>query len=125
MPGYKSMIALYPEHKIGIVVLTNKISMINEGLVNLISDYIIHPELIDWSDNRKYFTYFGYSWDNPPTMDLNPNIPSNFSSYMGLYEDKVYGPAYIKIVDSSAFLELMPSKFLLSGKLYYMDKSRG
>ena len=124
MPGYKSMIALYPENKIGIVVLTNKISMINEGLVNMISTYIMHPELADWSDNRKYFTYFGYSWDNPEKIDLKSNVIKGFSKYTGLYEDKVYGKATISIQDGTPTLELLPSKKLFSGPLYFINNER-
>ncbi|TMU54481.1 serine hydrolase domain-containing protein [Flagellimonas algicola] len=124
MPGYKSMVTFYPEHGIGIVVLTNKITMINEGLVTMISSYLIQPELTDWSENRKYFTYFNYSWDNPQSIQIAPNIPTDFQRYEGLYEDKVYGQAQVKMVNSDAILELLPSKDNLSGKLYYLDKLR-
>ncbi len=123
MPGYKSMIAFYPESKIGIVVLTNKISMINEGLVNMISTYIMHPSLADWSQNRKYFTYMGYSWDNPEKIDLETNI-KGFSKYAGLYEDKAYGKATISIQDGTPTLELLPSKKLFSSPLYFINEER-
>lgn len=124
MPGYKSIVALYPEEKIGVVVLTNKITMINEGLMNMISTYIIDPELTDWSENRKYFTYFGYSWDNPQNIRIAANIPMDFHKYEGLYEDKVYGQAQVRKVNSDAILELLPSKHNLSGKLYRLDKQK-
>ncbi|WP_422083133.1 serine hydrolase [Ulvibacterium sp.] len=124
MPGYKSMVALYPEHNIGIVVLTNKISMINEGLVNMISTYIKHPELTDWSNNRKYFTYFGYSWDNPKKMNRKSSAVKGFLKYTGLYEDKVYGKASISIQEGIPTLKLLPNKELFSGTLYYASDER-
>ncbi|UJH67292.1 serine hydrolase [Muricauda sp. SCSIO 65647] len=123
MPGYKSMVALYPESRLGIVVLTNKISSINEGLINMISTYIIKPELTDWSENRKYFSYFGYSWDNPKNTDLSVNLPSNFSQYTGLYEDNVYGKASIRSINGRGILKLLPSEELFSGILYPVDKT--
>lgn len=123
MPGYKSLVALYPKQKIGIVVLTNKISMINEGLVNMISSYLTNPELIDWSNNRKYFTYFGYSWDNPKTIDLEISLPRNIQKYEGIYKDDIYGKAEIKNKDGVAILELLPSKKMLSGQLQYVNES--
>ncbi|WP_420402044.1 serine hydrolase domain-containing protein [Flagellimonas sp.] len=124
MPGYKSIVALYPEEKIGIVVLTNKITMINEGLMNMISSYIINPELTDWSQNRKYFTYFSYSWDREENIQISPNIPSSFAKYCGVFEDKVYGQAQVKMVNSDAILELVPSKDKLSGRLFFLDNQR-
>ncbi|MEX0314203.1 MAG: serine hydrolase domain-containing protein [Allomuricauda sp.] len=123
MPGYKSIMALFPEHKIGIVVLTNKITMINEGLMNMISSYIIDPEKVDWSENRKYFTYFHYSWDTPTTLRTKPNLPDSFNKYIGLYKDDVYGLAKIKKVNETGVLELLPSKKMLSGQLYFENKS--
>jgi CubicO group peptidase (beta-lactamase class C family) len=123
MPGYKSLVALYPKHKIGIVVLTNKISMINEGLVNMIASFLINPKLIDWSNNRKYFTYFGYSWDKPKIIGSETALPNNFQKYMGSYEDKVYGKAEINFINETALLELLPSKKLLTGKLYFLSDS--
>ncbi|MGX1929885.1 serine hydrolase domain-containing protein [Flagellimonas sp. 2504JD4-2] len=123
MPGYKSIMAFFPAHKIGIVVLTNKITMINEGLVGMISSYIAHPEKVDWSDNRKYFTYFNYSWDTPKTINHKPNLPDNFEKYVGLYKDDVYGIAEIKRANEMGILELLPSKKMLSGHLYFHNES--
>ena len=124
MPGYKSMIALYPENSLGIVVLTNKISLINEGLINMISSYVTKPDLIDWSDNRTYFSHFGYSWDNPEKTKMSSNLPLNFDQYKGLYEDDVYGKASICSVNGKGILKLLPSKELFSGTLYPVDSTK-
>ena len=124
MPGYKSMVAIYPEYQLGIVVLTNQISLINEGLVNMIAAYLKDPSLVDWSNNRKYFSYFTYSWDNPKQIKIKPNLPDDFSQYIGRYQDQIYGQARVIMNGTDAILELLPSKDLLSGKLYYLGNSR-
>ncbi len=46
-----------------------------------------------------------------------------FSSYKGEYEDKVYGKAVIRRKEGKPYLELLPSKHLLSGYLYYLDEN--
>lgn len=48
MPGYKSSIVLFHENSAGIVLLTNKISPINDQLINVITDYLTKPEKINW-----------------------------------------------------------------------------
>jgi len=44
--------------------------------------------------------------------------------YEGDYEDKVYGKANIRNENGKAVLELLPTKELFKGNLYYLSKNR-
>ncbi|MEM9143863.1 MAG: hypothetical protein AAGA86_12820 [Bacteroidota bacterium] len=50
-------------------------------------------------------------------------IPDNFHSYAGPYTDKLYGKAQIQTENGTAVLELLPSRKLFSGPLYFMNDS--
>lgn len=124
MPGYRSMITLYPESEIGIVVLANKLTLTCDNLAEMIADYLLHPEKANWSDNRKYFNNFRFSWDDPKTLDMPYEIPDDFSRYVGKYTDKIYGDAEVKVQNGVAMLTLLPSPELFSGKLYFLNETK-
>ncbi|MEJ7739379.1 MAG: hypothetical protein WKF97_18285 [Chitinophagaceae bacterium] len=126
MPGYKSTIIIIPEAGTGIIILTNKISYLNEELAGVIVDYL-DLKKINWKEagDNDCLKNFNFPWDDETDSisQLQSVIPG-LALYKGRYEDKAYGKAVIFENGSEAILELSPSKKQLSGRLYYLDKNR-
>lgn len=127
MPGYKSSIVLFPKKGDAIVILTNKISPINDQLISVLTEYLTKSEKINWSQADKNMSRKStvYMWDKEreDVSKLKSDIP-NISIYEGEYEDKVYGKAIIKNENGKAVLELLPTKELFTGNLYYLSKDK-
>ena len=127
MPGYKSSIVLFPKRGEAIVILTNKISPINDQLINALTEYLTQSENINWfqTDINMSRKSTVYTWDKEreDVSKLKSNIP-NMAIYEGDYEDKVYGKANIRNENGKAVLELLPTKELFKGNLYYLSKNR-
>jgi len=121
MPGYRSSIVLFPETGSGIVILTNKLSPINDQLINAIKNYLHEPTAMNWlaADSAMSSKGTVYKWDREPkdNSKLNSSI-TDFDDYIGTYEDKVYGRAVIRKENGKPFLELLPAKEPFSGYLY-------
>ncbi len=121
MPGYHSSIVLFPETGSGIVILTNKLSPINDQLINVIKSYLQGPTVMNWLTADSAMSAKGtvYKWDREPenVNKLNSSI-TGFDDYLGVYEDKVYGQAVIRTENGKPFLELLPAKEAFSGCLY-------
>lgn len=127
MPGYKSSIVLYPESGNAIVILTNKISPISDQLINVLKGYLTNPKKINWlqADSNMSRKKTIYYWDKEreDVSKLKSVIP-NIENYEGEYEDKVYGKAIIRKEDGKAVLELLPTKKLFSGYLYFLSQDK-
>ncbi len=126
MPGYKSFITIIPEDSIGIIILTNKITYLNEELADVIIKYLT-TNTMDWreTENNMYGKNFHFLWDeddSDTTYKQHSFIP-DISVYKGIYEDKGYGKAVIREENGKGFLELLPSKKQFSGYLYYINKN--
>jgi len=121
LPGYKSFVTIIPEDKTGIVILTNKITYLDEELTDVVMNYL-NAEKMNWqaADKNLNGKNFHFSWDDN-NIDTNSNQPiPNLSLYTGLYEDREYGKASIKEENGKAILELLPSKKQFTGRLYYV-----
>lgn len=127
MPGYKSSIVLFPKRGDAIVILTNKISPINDQLINVLKDYLTNPQKVNWlqADSNMSRKQTVYYWDKEreDISKLKSTIP-NIAIYEGDYEDKVYGKANIRNENGKAVLELLPTKELFTGNLYYLTKDK-
>lgn len=127
MPGYISSVVLFPESSSGIVILTNKISPVNDQLVKTITNYLYQKEAFDWkeADNEMSGKGTVFNWDmkRKPEPKKSALIP-NFNRYEGEYEDTAYGKAVIRRENGKPFLELLPTKELFSGFLYNIDPDR-
>jgi CubicO group peptidase (beta-lactamase class C family) len=123
MPGFKSTVSISPDNRTGIVILSNKISYFNDELMGIIMEYL-ESKQINWkqADKDLYFKNFNFDWDQEPDISsqLNSYIP-DLSLYEGQYEDKGYGKAVIRLESEKAILELLPTKKLFSGRLYYVS----
>jgi CubicO group peptidase (beta-lactamase class C family) len=127
MPGYKSSVVIFPKSGAGIVLLTNKISPISDQIISVLEDYLTKSENINWQQADKNMSRKRtvYTWDKEreDVSKLESSIP-NIRSYEGEYEDSVYGKAIIRTKNGKAFLELVPTKDLFSGYLYYLGKDK-
>jgi CubicO group peptidase (beta-lactamase class C family) len=127
MPGYKSSIVLFPKSGDAIVILTNKISPISDQLISVISEYLTTSEKTNWFQADKNMSRKStvYMWDKEreDVSKLKSAIP-NIAKYVGEYQDKVYGKASIRIENGKAVLELLPTKDLFTGYLYYISKDK-
>lgn len=127
MPGYKSSIVLFPKRGAALVILTNKISPINDQLISVLTEYLTKSEKMAWFQADKNMSRKStvYIWDKEreDISKLKSNIP-NLANYEGDYEDKVYGKANIRNENGKAVLELSPAKELFTGNLYYLSKDK-
>ncbi len=126
MPGYKSSIVLFPKSGDAMVILTNKISPINDQLIRFITDYLTKLEKTDWLQADKNMSRKStiYMWDKEKDISKLKSALPNIGNYEGEYEDKIYGKAIIKKQNGEAVLSLLPTKELLSGCLYYLSKDK-
>ena len=62
MPGYKSFVTVIPEDSIGIVIVTNKITYLNEELAGVIINYLT-TDTMNWqeADKNMYGKNFNFS----------------------------------------------------------------
>lgn len=127
MPGYKSSIVIFPESGAGIVVLTNKISPLSDQLIGALTDCLAKSEKINWFQADKNMSRKStvYKWDKEreDVGKLISAIP-NIAKYEGEYVDSVYGKAVIRKENGKAFLELLPTKELFAGYLYYKSENK-
>lgn len=120
LPGIMSSIAIHVNDSTGIIVLTNKINNLNNQLISIISHYLISGKQ-NWEEADQ--SLMGKSrlfpWDKArDTTRLNPVVP-HAASYTGIYSDKAYGKAAIKIKENRLLLQLSASETPFTGTLYY------
>lgn len=115
MPGMISDVSLIPEDNFGIVILSNA----ETGMVTAIRNYIMETLLLkdakDW--NKIMLDAFkkrveGYEKENVRREEVRvkntkPSLP--LEKYCGIYEDKMYGKAEVKMNDGKLFLQFLPS----------------
>lgn len=127
MPGYKSSIVLFPKRGDAIVILTNKISPISDQLISVLTEYLTKSEKINWFQADKNMsrksTIYMRDKEREDVSKLKSTIP-DIANYEGDYEDKVYGKANIRNENGKAVLELLPTKELFTGNLYYLSKDK-
>lgn len=125
LPGYISKIALVPEEKLGMIVLTNDMSWLPSALMYKIIDVFTKEDIEerDWATE-----YLGYSDNNDKreaekvTLRHNARVEKtkfskNLSDYAGVYEDEMYGKAIIAVKGKTLHLEMVPTKKLFTADL--------
>lgn len=123
MPGYKSFVMILPKKRLGVVVLANTISYLNEQVAGIITDYLLGKK-ITWQEvDKLYGANFRFSWDEQQDTS-HAVITPDWARYTGVYTDAAYGDASIEVKEGRAFLTLLPAKELLSGPLYYVDENK-
>lgn len=123
LPGYLSRILLVPEEKLGIVMLTNDMSWINEAVSSHLLGLFMNiaPERT-LEDLAKIFDHYKKQTEQE-TADrvskrvLDTNHSLDLSEYAGSYSDKMYGDVRVELKDNSLFFEMLPTKELFCGEL--------
>lgn len=126
LPGYISQIALVPEENLGMIILTNDMSSLPSALMYKIVDVFTQPTM----DKRDWSTEFlEYSIKNEAQLEADKlsridkrvggTTPSHaVHSYVGDYEDVMYGSARIYLnADENLVFEMTPSKELFMAEL--------
>ena len=123
LPGFHSKVVFVPEDSLGFVIMANQISPLVEAIYKKILDFYLSNEQKDWA--ALYLNYDtkqearkkeaeleklgSAKKDAPPTLEL--------ASYLGNYEDEMYGKAQVSMKDGKLYVSLLPAKGLLSATL--------
>ena len=121
MPGYKSLITIDIKNKRGVVILTNKITYLNEELSGIILEYL-NAGRMNWSEKDKNLLTknIRFGWDENKN-NYHPAVPE-FDEYTGTYEDRQYGRTKIKKHGDTAIIEFLPAIKQYKGYLTYLKK---
>jgi CubicO group peptidase (beta-lactamase class C family) len=122
LPGFHSRVVFVPEENLGYVILANELSLLIPALEKDLLDFHLNDSL-GWAD--KYFPYKKMQKDRESKKweELEENRAENtrpsqsLESYTGIFEDKMYGKAEIRIEGEQLYLVMLPTADLLQGKM--------
>ncbi|MCF8228231.1 MAG: serine hydrolase [Bacteroidales bacterium] len=116
--GYDGMIsqtAMVPEEDLGIVILTNKNAWLILPVLYETLDIFLAEHQKDW--NEFYLEFWNkrkeaekkriQRLEDERIRNTSPSLPLN--EYTGLYHDKMYGDAEIKLTDGKLRVQLLPA----------------
>ena len=124
MPGFLSKVSLMPAEKFGFITLNNS----NDGILNeaikrallvartggdgiaVIDDLATRKQRIEKRDAAEK-----QKREQQRKEGTKPSLP--LASYVGRYEDAIYGPAEIELKDGALHLTFLPSKRRIFGTL--------
>ncbi|MBK7133495.1 MAG: serine hydrolase [Bacteroidales bacterium] len=124
MPGYISKVTLIPEQKISIIILNNGNDFyINSALIGDLMDILVKGKEFDWIGE---YTAIKTRSDSYEETSNRKRIESRVAGtkpsldqagYTGIFRDKSYGDAEIKIDGGKLILTFLPSKTVFTGEL--------
>lgn len=116
MPGYISKVCLVPEENLGIIILTNDMTILGAALRYRLLDKYLTGADHDWAKE-----FLGYKKQGDQgeirakevrhaarQLDTKASLPNE--DYTGTYNDRSYGDATITIEDGKLKLTMVPSK---------------
>jgi len=116
LPGYVSKVALIPELKLGVAVLTNQESgEAFESITYYGLDNLIGAPKTDWLEGFKKLRARNESMianaekQTTSKRDTTSRPPLPLASYAGTYNDPWYGDVTIKLVDRKLVLSMNPT----------------
>jgi len=116
MPGYISKVTLVPDQGLGLVILTNDMNYVADGLKYKILDLYLNDGETDWVRD------FASFYKNNETIEKQKRAQRSAQrvrktrptrkpkDYTGLYEDRMYGQAVVELADDTLFLTLIPAR---------------
>jgi CubicO group peptidase (beta-lactamase class C family) len=124
MPGYISKVTIIPAEKISVIILNNG----NDGYISTVIKNDVLEILTKSKDVDWVTLYSGYKSQSDTSDEkakkarLDSRIPDTRLSlapdgYTGLFRDKSYGDAEVKLTDGKLILTFLPSKNALTGEL--------
>jgi CubicO group peptidase (beta-lactamase class C family) len=124
MPGYISKVTMVPAEKISIIILNNGNDFfVNNALRGDLLDILIKGNDFDWigeyaSTNSKYEVAKQAALKSRLQSRVQGTSPSHKpAEYTGVFRDKSYGDAEIKIEGDSLRLTFLPAKNVFTGNL--------
>jgi CubicO group peptidase (beta-lactamase class C family) len=123
LPGFHSKVVLVPEDSLGYVILANELGGLVGAIENKILDYHIGDAEKDWASLYLDYVNKGKEREENRIAKLDssriegtkPSLELN--DYIGTYEDKMYGPASVDIVDGALYVKLLPAAALLNSPM--------
>ncbi len=123
--GMISKVAMIPEEKIGIVILTNSINYFPSALMYQFFDMYFGNEDKDWS--KKYLEYYKSSFEREKnrvaklmTNQIKGTKPSfSLDNYTGKYTDEAYGTAVIENKNGKLVLKYEPAADVIGDLEHY------
>lgn len=124
MPGYISKVAVMPDRNFGLVILNNGMDFfVNDVVRLLIFDEFLGRESVDWTKQytqvRKGYEAWVASQEAQRLASQKQGTePSlNLISYVGRYEDKMYGEAEVRTEGEQLYIELLPTQEIFQGTM--------
>ncbi len=132
MPGYISKVTLIPEQKISIIILNNGNDFyVNSALIGDLMDILVKGKEFDWIGEYSAIKTRSDSYEETSNRKrLESRVPDtrpslNPSGYTGIFRDKSYGDAEIKIEEGKLILTFLPTKSLTYGLITFSFDSSG
>jgi CubicO group peptidase (beta-lactamase class C family) len=128
MPGYISKVALIPEDNMAIIILNNGFELYgNNALFYSIVDIATEKYNTNWIEyysNKKIKSdqsekEFNENRITSKNTEIKPSL--EFNKYTGLFQDKMYGDAEIKIENDELVCTLLPAKKVFTSKLEHWN----
>ncbi len=122
--GFCSLVSLLPQHKIGVVVLSNSSSdgsYVVSSLTNSITDKLLGNVGIDWIEKLKKQQENDRAAEPKEAAETSTlhSTPSHaLAEYTGLYEHPAYGTVHVKLENNQLFVTYGETTFLLNHKWY-------
>jgi CubicO group peptidase (beta-lactamase class C family) len=120
LDGMISRVALVPEIKLGLVILTNSINGLPTGLAYKIIDAYLGVKPRDWSSiyleryRESVKKEMQRGMDITKTYEKGTNAEVKLEDYTGLYGGPMYGDAKVTMEKGKLVLELLPAPIFIS-----------
>lgn len=124
MPGYISKVTLIPEQKISVIILNNGNDFyVNNALIGDLMDILVKGKEFDWIGEYSAIRTRSESYEETSNRKriesrvagTKPSLDP--AGYTGIFRDKSYGDAEIKIDGGKLMLTFLPSKTVFTGEL--------
>ncbi|HPZ10625.1 MAG TPA: serine hydrolase [Candidatus Eremiobacteraeota bacterium] len=120
--GFKTMIAIVPEAKIGIVVLSNLAGTeLPEALAYRFFDMYFEKPARDWSGEYLAGEKKQEVPETLPVVPKNPSPPIELKNYTGTYSNDIYGEITVSQKDKGLIITIGPEKINLFLKHWDRD----
>jgi CubicO group peptidase (beta-lactamase class C family) len=124
MPGYISKVLLVPDKKYSIIILNNgNDGLVNEAIKGDILDVLLKGTDWDWTGEyvaareRSEAASARSMEARAATRKTGTTTSLSPEGYAGLYRDKMYGDAEVRLEGADLILTLLPAAELFTGKL--------
>ena len=130
MPGYISKVALIPEENMAVIILNNGFDTFgNTSLFYSIVDIATEKSTHDWIQyyadikEKSEKSENEYRQKRLTTQDTSMKPDLAPQKFTGLYQDKMYGKAEIKIENQELICTLLPAKEVFTSKMKHWNKN--